>query len=175
MMRVVRPWHRVPREAVAAPSLERFKARLDRALSNLGWWKVSLLMAGGWNKMVFKVPSNPNHAVILHPEAVSQSADSFFQNSWNSGFLEAALNLPPLITFLSTERLRQQHSKQQASIAIVPVELLFTVNTNVRQCSSEAPGDSLCVLTDSLHFIHLEDRKYRRFYIVVFHFQNTAY
>jgi len=45
-MRVVRPWHRLPREAVAAPSLAVFKARLDGALSNLVWWKVSLPMAG---------------------------------------------------------------------------------------------------------------------------------
>ncbi|KFO66095.1 hypothetical protein N302_02649, partial [Corvus brachyrhynchos] len=28
-------WHRLPREAVDAPSLEAFKARLDRALDNL--------------------------------------------------------------------------------------------------------------------------------------------
>ncbi|KFP13190.1 hypothetical protein Z169_03863, partial [Egretta garzetta] len=34
-MRVVKPWHRLPREVVEAPSLEAFKARLDRALSNL--------------------------------------------------------------------------------------------------------------------------------------------
>jgi len=34
-MRVVRPWNRLPREAVAAPSLEVFKATLDRAFSNL--------------------------------------------------------------------------------------------------------------------------------------------
>jgi len=46
-MRVVRPRHRLPREAVAAPSLAVFKAKLDGALSNLGWWKMSLLMAGG--------------------------------------------------------------------------------------------------------------------------------
>jgi len=46
-MRVVRPWLRLPREAVAAPSLAVFEARLDRALSNLVWWKMSLLMAGG--------------------------------------------------------------------------------------------------------------------------------
>ena len=32
---VVRPWHRVPREAVAALSLGGFKARLDGALGNL--------------------------------------------------------------------------------------------------------------------------------------------
>ncbi|KFQ41014.1 hypothetical protein N332_02140, partial [Mesitornis unicolor] len=35
IVRVVRHWHRLPREAVDAPSLEVFKARLDRALSNL--------------------------------------------------------------------------------------------------------------------------------------------
>ena len=36
-VRVVRPWHRLPREAVAAPCLEVFKARLDGALGNLVW------------------------------------------------------------------------------------------------------------------------------------------
>ena len=34
-VRVVRHWDRLPREAVDAPSLAVFKARLDRALSNL--------------------------------------------------------------------------------------------------------------------------------------------
>ncbi|KFQ26748.1 hypothetical protein N332_09800, partial [Mesitornis unicolor] len=34
-VRVVRHWHRLPREAVDAPSLEVFKVRLDRALGNL--------------------------------------------------------------------------------------------------------------------------------------------
>ena len=46
-VRVVRHWHRLPREAVAAPSLAVFKARLDGALSNLVQWKVSLPVAGG--------------------------------------------------------------------------------------------------------------------------------
>jgi len=46
---VVRHWHRLPREAVDAPSLAVFKDRLDGALSNLGWWKASLSMEGGWN------------------------------------------------------------------------------------------------------------------------------
>ena len=45
-MRVVRYWHRLPREAVDAPTLEVFKARLDGALSNLLWWEVSLPMEG---------------------------------------------------------------------------------------------------------------------------------
>jgi len=33
--RMVKHWHRLPREVVEAPSLETFKVRLDRALSNL--------------------------------------------------------------------------------------------------------------------------------------------
>ncbi|KFQ28540.1 hypothetical protein N332_12908, partial [Mesitornis unicolor] len=34
-VRVVGHWHRLPREAVDAPSLAVFKARLDRSLGNL--------------------------------------------------------------------------------------------------------------------------------------------
>ncbi|PKU39426.1 hypothetical protein llap_10267 [Limosa lapponica baueri] len=34
-VRVVKPWNRLPREVVDAPSLEVFKARLDGTLSNL--------------------------------------------------------------------------------------------------------------------------------------------
>jgi len=34
-MRVLKHWHRLPREAVDAPSLAVFKARLDGALSNV--------------------------------------------------------------------------------------------------------------------------------------------
>jgi len=64
-MRVVKHWHRLPREAVAATSLAVFKARLDGALSNLVWWKMSLLMAGGWNQVIFQVPSNRYHSMIL--------------------------------------------------------------------------------------------------------------
>jgi len=47
ILRVVRPWPRLPREAVAAPSLAVFKARLDGAWSHLVCWKVSLPVAGG--------------------------------------------------------------------------------------------------------------------------------
>jgi len=44
---VVKHWDRLPREVVEALSLETFKARLDSALSNLVWLKMSLLTAGG--------------------------------------------------------------------------------------------------------------------------------
>jgi len=46
-MRVVKHWNGLPREAVEAPSLETFKARLDGALSSLVWWEVSLPLARG--------------------------------------------------------------------------------------------------------------------------------
>jgi len=58
-LRVVRPWHRLPREAVAAPSLAVFKARLDGALSSLGWGKVSLPVAGGLVRGGLQGPFQP--------------------------------------------------------------------------------------------------------------------
>ena len=45
--RVVKHWNGLPREVVEAPSLETFKTRLDRAVSNLIELAVSLLTAGG--------------------------------------------------------------------------------------------------------------------------------
>jgi len=55
----------LPKEAVDAPSLEAFKARLDVALGSLGWWLVTLHIAGGWNEMSIVVLFNPGHSVIL--------------------------------------------------------------------------------------------------------------
>ena len=40
--RVVTHWSRLPKEAVEAPSLEAFKARLDVALGRLVCWLVTL-------------------------------------------------------------------------------------------------------------------------------------
>jgi len=40
--RVVTHWNRLPKEAVGAPSLKAFKARLDVALGSLVWWLVIL-------------------------------------------------------------------------------------------------------------------------------------
>ena len=44
--RVVMHWNRLPKEAVDAPFLEAFKARLDVALGSLVWWLASLHTAG---------------------------------------------------------------------------------------------------------------------------------
>jgi len=46
-MRVVKHWNRLPREVADTPFLETFKARLNGALSNLVWLKMSLLTAEG--------------------------------------------------------------------------------------------------------------------------------
>ena len=63
-MRVVRHWHRLPSEAVDAPSLEALKARLDGAVSSLGLGGVPAY-SRGWDWVSFKVPSNPNHSIPL--------------------------------------------------------------------------------------------------------------
>jgi len=46
-VRVVKHWNGLPRDIADAPFLEAFTARLDGALSNLAWLKMSLLTAGG--------------------------------------------------------------------------------------------------------------------------------
>ena len=62
---MVTHWNRLPREAVDAPSLEAFKARLDVALGSLGWWLATLHIAEGWNQMSIVVLCNPGHSMIL--------------------------------------------------------------------------------------------------------------
>jgi len=55
----------LPKEAVDAPSLQAFKARLDVALGSLVCWLVTLHIAGGWNEMVIVVLFNQGHSIIL--------------------------------------------------------------------------------------------------------------
>ena len=57
--RVVTHWNRLPKEAVDAPSLEAFKARLDVALGSLVWWLVTLHVAGGLKLDEHCVPFQP--------------------------------------------------------------------------------------------------------------------
>ena len=47
MQIITNHWNRLPKEAVDAPSLEAFKARLDVALGSLVWWLATLHIAGG--------------------------------------------------------------------------------------------------------------------------------
>ena len=57
--------NRLPKEAVDAPSLEAFKARLDVALGSLVCWLATLHIAGGWNWMSSVVLFNPGHSMTL--------------------------------------------------------------------------------------------------------------
>ena len=58
-------WNRLPKEAVGAPSLQAFKARLDVALGSLVCWLATLHIAGGWNWMSTVVLFNPGRSVTL--------------------------------------------------------------------------------------------------------------
>ena len=57
--------NRLPKEAVDAPSLEAFKARLDVALGSLVCWLATLHIAWGWNSVVIVVLFNLGHSLIL--------------------------------------------------------------------------------------------------------------
>jgi len=51
-------------EAVDAPSLQAFKARLAVALGSLVCWLATLHTAGGWNEMSTVGLFNPGRSVI---------------------------------------------------------------------------------------------------------------
>jgi len=63
--RVVMHWNRLPKEAVDAPSLEAFKARLDVALGILVCWLATPHITGGLKLMIIVVFFNPGHSMIL--------------------------------------------------------------------------------------------------------------
>jgi len=58
-------WNRLPKEAVDAPSLQAFKARLDVPLGSLGCWLATLHIAGSWNGMSIVGLFNPGRSMIL--------------------------------------------------------------------------------------------------------------
>ena len=76
-----------------APSLEILQARLDRALGSLIWWGAALSIAGGWNWVIFKVPSNLSHSMIpwftLIRESICacESLVFLFRHSYGSSHL----------------------------------------------------------------------------------------
>jgi len=57
--------NRLSKEAVDAPSLQAFKARLDVALGSLVCWLATLHIPGGWNWMSIVVLFNPGHSMVL--------------------------------------------------------------------------------------------------------------
>ena len=66
-VRVVRPWHGLPREAVGAPSPEALKARLDGALSSVTCWVATCPWQGvgtGWALMSLPTQTIPRYDVF---------------------------------------------------------------------------------------------------------------
>lgn len=59
-VRLVKSWHRLPREGLAVPPPEVSKTRLDGTLNNPVWWK-----GVGTRWFLFKVPSILNHSENL--------------------------------------------------------------------------------------------------------------
>lgn len=55
----------VTQRIVDVSSLEVFKDRLSEAFRNLVFWNVLCLWQPGWKWTTLKVPSKPNHFIIL--------------------------------------------------------------------------------------------------------------
>jgi len=64
-LRVVRHWHRLPREVVDAPSLETLSVRLDRALRTCWSRRCPCSLQGSWMGWPLRVLSNSNNYMIL--------------------------------------------------------------------------------------------------------------
>jgi len=119
-VRVVRHWNRLPREAVAAPFLEVFKARLDVALSSLVWWKVSLPM-GREVGTRWSVRSLPTQIFSAQPGQRCGSgalADPHLLSSHSPGSLvQAVLTQPPSVSANLGETVRITCSGVDSSIS----------------------------------------------------------
>ena len=91
-VRVMRDWHRLPREVVGDPSLETFKIRLDGALSTWGSCGCPCSLQGSWTRWPLQVPSNsclPDHLTPKRPSSDPLSTGNFFLSAdpfpWVSG------------------------------------------------------------------------------------------
>ena len=78
-------WNRLPKEAVDAPSLEAFKARLDVAQGSLVWWLATLYIAGGLKL--------DDHCAPFQPRPFYDSIISKQATSWRRQGREGAVSL----------------------------------------------------------------------------------
>jgi len=64
-VRVVRPWKRLRRDVVDAPSLETFMARLDQALGNTMELWCPRALQGSWTTWPSEGPSSSKDSILL--------------------------------------------------------------------------------------------------------------
>jgi len=102
----------LPKEAVEAPSLQAFKARLDVALGSLVCWLATLHIAGGWNWMSTVVLFNPGHSMKAKRKklpvcsASSGKRSSFSHLAVPSHSDKASTSFPTLPTAVTGFQLR---------------------------------------------------------------------
>ena len=78
---VVRHWHRVPREAADAASLDTFRVRLDRTLSAWCSYRCPCLLQGSWNRWPLRVPSSSRVSMIFWKQNSVMLCKEISQNS----------------------------------------------------------------------------------------------
>ena len=81
-------WNRLPKEAVGAPSLEAFKARLDVALGSLVWWLATLHRAGGLKLDDHCGPFQPRP---FYDSMIKLASIQFPHDMWESRFKSSCL------------------------------------------------------------------------------------
>lgn len=94
---VVRPWHRLPRAAVAALSLKVSKVRLDSgAWRNLVYWKAFLPMAGGvkrWSLRSFQPKTFLDFIITVDLDSVDRSPHCFWKLEMRSQMFQPIIAL----------------------------------------------------------------------------------
>jgi len=99
--RVVTHWNRLPKEAVDAPSLEAFKARLDVVLGSLVWWLATLHIAGGLKL--------DGHCGSFQPRPFYDSMISLVNANLLSSDSPILLNFFQLLVLLEIPKLREKY------------------------------------------------------------------
>jgi len=77
---VAKPWNRLPREVVDAPSLSVFKRHLNNVLNNLVSFWSALNWSGCWTKMIVVGPCQIKYFFLFYPILVYSSLSPLLQD-----------------------------------------------------------------------------------------------
>jgi len=117
IQRVVRHWHKLPRDVVDAPSLETLKVRLNRSLST--WWsrQCPCSVQGSWAGWSLRTPSNSSNSMILW---------SNVQSTCNKEKINYALSV--VAEFCQTQPQTALYEANSSVIAEMLLTFTFTEN-----------------------------------------------